>query len=143
MGDRGGLVADLPVLLADALYAQGRFDEAWQMIDQAYAEPSPATIGAPWLTKAKLLARRGQFAAARRLVGQAEALLSPTSAPLEQADVIEAKAEVERLAGAPEQSAACLRAALQIYEGRGATVLAQRVRTALVGLTGQPGREPA
>ena len=143
MGDRGGLVADLPVLLADALYAQGRFDEAWQMIDQAYAEPSPATIGAPWLTKAKLLARRGQFAAARRLVGQAEALLSPTSAPLEQADVIEAKAEVERLAGAPEQSAACLRAALQIYEGRGATVLAQRVRTALAGLTGQPGREPA
>jgi predicted ATPase/DNA-binding SARP family transcriptional activator len=144
MGDRGGLVVDLAVLLADALYAQGRFDEARQIIDEAYAEPSPGTIGAPWLTEAKLLARRGQFAAARRLVGQAEALLSPTSAPMKRADVMEAKAEVERLAGAPEQSAASLRAALQIYEGRRATALAQRARAALASLTAQPGPgEPA
>ena len=83
MGDRGGLVADLAVLLADALYAQGRFDEAWQIIDEAYEVPSPGTIGAPWLTKAKLLARRGQFAAARRLAGQAEALLSPAGCTIE------------------------------------------------------------
>jgi predicted ATPase len=144
MGDRGGMVVDLAVLLADALYAQGRFDEARQIIDEAYAEPSPGTIGAPWLTEAKLLARRGQFAAARRLVRQAEALLSPTSAPMKRADVMEAKAEVERLAGAPEQSAASLRAALQIYEGRRATALAQRARAALASLTAQPGRgEPA
>ena len=70
MGDCGGFVADLAVLLADALYAQGRFDEARQMIEEAYTEPSPGTIGAPWLTKAKLLARRGQFAEARRLVAR-------------------------------------------------------------------------
>ncbi len=108
MGNLGGLAADLAVLLADALYAQGRFDEARQMIDEACAVPSPDTIGAPWLTEAKLLARRGQFAVARRLVRQAEALLTPTSAPLKRADVLEAEAEVERLAGHPSSpQAAC------------------------------------
>jgi hypothetical protein len=63
---------------------------------------------------------------------------------MKRADVMEAKAEVERLAGAPEQSAASLRAALQIYEGRRATALAQRARAALASLTAQPGPgEPA
>jgi predicted ATPase/DNA-binding SARP family transcriptional activator len=142
MGNRGGLVADLAVLLADALYEQGRFDEAQQVIDEASAELSPATIRAPWLTQAKLLARCGQFAAARRLVGQGRARLSPASAPLVQADVLEAEAEVERLAGAPGRAAASLRAALQIYQDRQATRLARQATAALAGLTGQPG-EPA
>ena len=35
MGERGGYVVDLAVLLADALYEQGRFDEAQQLIDEA------------------------------------------------------------------------------------------------------------
>jgi predicted ATPase/DNA-binding SARP family transcriptional activator len=134
MGDRGGLVCDLAVLLANALYDQGRFDEAQQMIDETNAELSPATVNVPWLTQAKLLARRGQFAAARRLVGQGQALLSPTSAPLHQAEVLEARAEVERLAGAPGQAAASLRAALRIYEDRKAAALAERARTTLAGL---------
>ena len=35
MGERGGYVVDLAGLLADALYEQGRFDEAQQLIDEA------------------------------------------------------------------------------------------------------------
>ena len=89
MGERGGYVVDLAVLLADALYEQGRFDEAQQLIDEVNAEPSSATVFSTRLTEAKLLARRGQFAVARQLVGQAEALLSPTSAPMTQADVLQ------------------------------------------------------
>jgi len=143
MGDRGGLAADLAVLLAEALYDQGRFDEAQQMIDEANAGPSPAAVNASWLTQAKLLARRGQFAAARRLVDQGQALLSPTSAPLAQTRVLEAKAEVERLAGARGRAAASLRAALQIYQDRQATTLARRATAALASLTAQPGGEPA
>ena len=50
---------------------------------------------------------------------------------------------MERLAGAPEQAAASLRAALRIYEDRRATALAERARAALASLTAQPGREPA
>ena len=115
LGERGRYVVDLAALLADALYEQGRFDEAQQLIDQGvFAVVPSGTVFSPRLTEAKLLARRGQFAAARQLADQA--LLSPTSAPMRQADALLARAEVERLAGAPDQAAASLRAALHIYE---------------------------
>ncbi len=143
MGGRGGYVVDLAVLLADALYEQGRFDEAQQMIDQVNAEPSSATVLSTRATEAKLLARRGQFAAARQLVGQVEALLSPTSPSMLQTEVLTTRAEVERLAGAPDQAAASLCAALQIFEDLRAATLARRARAALTSLAAQPGREPA
>ena len=58
------LVHDLIGLLADALYKQGRFDEAQQLLDEAGTRPWN-TVYSTWLTEAKLLARRGQFTAAR------------------------------------------------------------------------------
>jgi predicted ATPase/DNA-binding SARP family transcriptional activator len=142
LGGHGGYVVDLAVLLANALYAQGRFDEAQQLIDQANAEPSTATVSTTRLAEAKLLARRDQFTAARQLVGQAEARLSSTSLPYLQADALTARAEVEQLAGAPGQATASLRAALRIYEDLRAATLAGRVRAALATLAAQPGREP-
>ena len=136
------LVHDLIGLLADALYEQGRFDEAQQLLDEAGTRPWN-TVYSTWLTEAKLLARRGQFTAARTLVGQAEARLSPTSSPMLRANALKARAEVERLAGAPGQAAASLRAALDIYEQQRATALAGQARTALASLAAQPGRDPA
>jgi tetratricopeptide (TPR) repeat protein len=141
MGQRGQYVIALAVLLAEALYEQGRFDEAQQLIDQANAEPSFAHGGSR-LIEAKLLARRGQFAAARRLVGQAEAPRSWMTGPIAQTDALTARAEVERLAGAPGQAAASLRAALQIYEDMGSAAQARRTRAALASLAAQPGGEP-
>ncbi len=140
MGHRGEYVVDLAVLLADAVYEQGRFDEAQQLIDEAKAEPSPGGFS-PLLTEAKLLARRGQFAAARGLVGQAEVLLAYPSSALMRADVLKARAEVERLAGAHAQAAASLRAALRIYEDLRAATLARQIQAALASLADQPGRE--
>jgi predicted ATPase len=134
MGHGGGWVVSLACLLADALYDQGRFDDAQQMLDQARAASHPDMLDATWLTQAKLLARRGQFTAARRHAGQAEALLSPASMPLERADVLEAKAEIESLAGALSQAAASLRAAIEIYEDRRAIALAERAKTILASL---------
>ena len=52
--------------------------------------------------------------------------------------MLKARAEVERLAGASGHAAASLRAALQIYEDRRATTLAEQVRAALASLTTQP-----
>jgi hypothetical protein len=91
-------------------------------------------LGATWLTQAKLLARRGQFTAARQQAGQAEALLSSASTPIERADVLEAKAEIERLAGSPSRAAASLHAAIGLYEDRRATALAERARIILASL---------
>jgi predicted ATPase/DNA-binding SARP family transcriptional activator len=142
MGEHGIYLVDLVGLLADALYEQGRFDEARQWIDEANAEPASGGFS-PRLTEAKLLARNGQFAAARQLVDQVGALLSQTSAPLWQADVLKARAEVERLGGAPGQAAASLRAALAIYERQRATALAGQIRAALTSPAAQPGRDPA
>jgi predicted ATPase len=81
MGQRGG-AADLARLLAEALYDQDRFGEVQQVIDEADADTPPDKTGVMWLPQAKLLARRGQFAAARQLLSQAEALLPPGSPPL-------------------------------------------------------------
>jgi tetratricopeptide (TPR) repeat protein len=141
MGDRYYL-GGITVMLAEAWYEQGRFTEAAQMTEEPSGETSPFYPRAVFV-KAKLLARRGQFAAARRLADKAEAMVPPTASPLDQAMVHQARAEVERLAGAPGQAAIRLRAALKIYEDRRATALAEQARTALVGLAAQPGAGPA
>jgi len=132
----------LPVIievLAEALYDQCRFDEAQHMIDEAHAPG--VGFGLPYgplNARAKLLARHGQFAAARRLVAEAEALITPASSALVRAGLLVVKAEVDRLAGAPDQAAAGLRAALRIYEDGGATQLAAQIRAALAGFPTNP-----
>ena len=93
--------------------------------------------------KAKLLARRGQFGAARRLADEGEALVPPTASPLARAMVHEARAEVERLAGAPGQAATRLSAALEIYRDWRATALAERVRSARASLAARHDGDPA
>jgi tetratricopeptide (TPR) repeat protein len=143
MAEHGAYTLSLAGLLAEALYEQGRFDEAQQPIDQANAGLSAATASITRLTEAKLFARRGQFTAARQLIGQAEAIPSWTSGPIGLTDALKARAEVERLAGAPDQAAASLRAALQIYEDMGSATEARRTRAALASLATQLGREPA
>src|SRR5215475_14206507 len=141
MSERRYLVA-VTAGLAGALYAQGRFDEAQQMADEAQAADVPdadAWSGALNL-RAMLLARRGRFPAARRLLAKAEALITPASSALTRAEVLMAKAEVDRHAGAQDQAAASLRAALRIYEDRRATQLAAQIRAALAAIAIHAGR---
>jgi tetratricopeptide (TPR) repeat protein len=139
IGQRSGAL-DLACLVAEALYDQDRCDEAQQVIDEANTDSAPDRNMEIDLTQAKLLARRGQFAAARQLIAQKGASVS--QAPLDRAEVLKARAEVDRLAGAPDQAAASLRAALQFYEDLQATARAEKTRAILVSLTTEPGREP-
>jgi predicted ATPase/class 3 adenylate cyclase len=140
MGERQ-LLALCTVRLAEALYGQGRFDAAAQMIEEPLDGAGWIYVARAAFIKAWLLARRGQFTAARRLAGEG-ARLAPAASPMAQATSHEAAAEVERLVGAPGQAAARLRAALEIYEDRRAPALAARVRTALASLAAQPGGGP-
>jgi hypothetical protein len=55
-----------------------------------------------------------------------------------QAEMLMAKAEVNRLAGRSDLAEASLREALRIYKDRHATALATQARTALATLTRQP-----
>lgn len=145
MGERGFL-SSLADRLAEALYAQGRLDEAQQPTEEAQAATMPGDIDAQarWrATRAKLLARSGQFPAAQTLLDEAAALVSPTSWAVLQAEILMARAEVNRLAGEPEHAQASLRAALRIYQDRHATTLADQAVAALANLTGHPSAKPA
>jgi len=144
MSERRYLVA-VTTRLAGVLYAQGRLDEAQQLADEAQAAGVPdadAWSGALNL-RAKLLARRGQFPAAGRLLAEAEALITPASSALSKAEVLMAKAEVDRLAGAPGPAAASLHAALRIYEDRRAPQLAAQVKAALATIAVHADRSTA
>jgi tetratricopeptide (TPR) repeat protein len=128
--------------LAEALYAQGRFDEAQQLANKIPAADVPdadAWSGAQNL-RAMLLAQRGHFTAARGLLAQAEALITAASSASTRADVLLAKAEVNRLAGAPNLAAANQREALRIYEDVRATQLAAQIRASLATIAAQAGR---
>jgi class 3 adenylate cyclase/tetratricopeptide (TPR) repeat protein len=145
MGERGYL-STLAGYLAEALYAQGRLDEAQQMTEEAQAAASPADLDAQarWrAARAKVLARSRQFPAARALLDEAEALVSPTSWAALQGEILMARAEVDRLAGAREQAKTSLHAALRIYQDRRATHLADQAAAALASLAGHPSAKPA
>jgi tetratricopeptide (TPR) repeat protein len=140
MKDRGwaGFAA---ALMADALYAQGHLDEAQRMTEEAEAETVPDDLvpQAWWrMVRAVLLARRGDFSAARVLLGQAEALIPPIWGAL-QAEMLMARAEVDRLAGAHDQAAASLHAAIRISQNRRAAALTDRANAALTSLTRPAG----
>ena len=137
IGERGYLASGLPKL-AEAVYAQGRLAEADQLTREAEALAAADDLDAQtrWrATRAKVLARRGQFTAARQLASEAEALFAPTPFAIPQAGVLEVKAEVAKLAGEPDEAAGYLRAALHIYEERRASALADRARAALASLS--------
>jgi predicted ATPase/DNA-binding SARP family transcriptional activator len=141
MGERGYLPSVLAGL-AEAKYALGRLSEAHQLTEEAeeLAAADDLEAQAMWrATRAKILAQRGQFTAARQLAGQAEALIAPTTSAHLQAEVQVAKAEVAKLAGAPAEAAASLRQALHIYQDRRAVALADRTRAALASLSAGPG----
>jgi tetratricopeptide (TPR) repeat protein len=141
----GGYLDGILAWLAEAVYAQGRLGEVQQLTEQAQAAAAAGDLDVQtrWrATRAKLLARQGQFAAARQLAGEAVALVAATSHASELAAMLVASAEVSRLAGAREEAEACLRQALRIYQDRGAVPLADRTRAALASLAARPGPGP-
>ncbi len=145
MGERGYL-STVAGVLAEALYAQGRLEEARQMTEEVQAAAAPGDIDAQarWRSvRAKVLARRGQLPAARTLLDEAAALVSPTSWAALQAETLLARAEVDQLAGESGQAEASLHAALRISQDRHATSLADRAAAALASLTGHPSARPA
>ncbi len=139
MGEHGYRTT-LVTLLAEAVYAQGQFDQALRLTEEAeaFAGADDFEAQARWrATRAKLLARAGQFPAAARLADEAVMLVPAASDDPVRAEFLVAKAEVSRLAGAPGEAEASLRRALQCYEDRRMVLLAGQARALLASLDAQ------
>ena len=134
-----GYRANEVTLLAEAVYRQGRLGEALRLTEEAEAITGAGDVDARgrWrATRAKLLARRGQFRAAVRLVDEAVTVIPARSGAPERAEFLVAQAEVSQLAGAVGQAEHSLRQALQFYQDRRMVLLAERIRALLVSLPG-------
>ena len=123
IGELGYLASAAP-LLADALYLQGRDDEALLLTERWAPErltvPEDVDAQVGWRrVRAKLLARRGDVEAAERLAREATASAAHTDFLDLRAHAVADLAEVLRLAGRAEESAAAVREAVRLYERKG------------------------
>jgi class 3 adenylate cyclase/ketosteroid isomerase-like protein len=119
-------------LLGRALLAQGRTAEA-----EALSHESEALAGddlkaaIAWRgVRAEALASRGEAAAAVELARAAVGIAAATDGVLDHADARLALAAALRAAGSPAEAAAEEARAAQLWEQKGATVLAERARAA-------------
>jgi len=133
IGELGYLSSAAPPL-ADALYLQGRDDEAFLVTERwdpkrlTVPEDVDAQVG--WLrVRAKLLARRGDFEAAERLAREATARTARTDFLDLHARAVADLAEVLRLAGRSEESAAAVQEAIRLYEQKGNIAAAAALET--------------
>lgn len=138
MGELGYLASAAPQLL-EALYRQGRFDEAlvlsdrWRADRLTAAEDLDAQVG--WRAmRAKLLAHAGHLAEAEALAREADALCAGTEDLELRARALADLAEVLCLAGRPQESGAVLEEALRLHERKGNLPASERVRRRLVDL---------
>jgi len=117
--------------LAQALYCQGRYDEAesWaRRGGEAGASDDALTQLLSRQVLAKVEARRGHFDDAHRLAAEAVAIAEPMQAPWEQGVAMLDVAEVLWLAGDREGAIARAELATSYFEIKGATVGLERAR---------------
>jgi class 3 adenylate cyclase/tetratricopeptide (TPR) repeat protein len=122
---------------AEALYELGRLDEAEEWArkgSEMGGSDDMATQILASQVRAKVLARRGQYAEAERLAREAVTAADTTDALVSQGDARRDLAEVLELAGERQGAAAALTKALELYERKGTVVPAQRVRERLAAL---------
>jgi tetratricopeptide (TPR) repeat protein len=135
-GQTGVLSVDVGEL-ADALYELRRYGEAEPASTESEQLAHDADVGSQivWRrVRAKLLARRGEYDNARRLIDEAIELADKTQSLEELGDVYRDLAEVERLAGRLDRAAAALAQALAAYERKGLVPMAERTRRELAEL---------
>jgi tetratricopeptide (TPR) repeat protein len=124
--------------VADALVAQGRFDEALAWTDKASEAVSSAELAlSVWwrCVRAKALAGLGRGEHARELATGALRLAERTDDLWLQADSLADLAEVLRLTGRPREAGPIAQQALRLHERKGSTALADRVRVLLAKLS--------
>jgi tetratricopeptide (TPR) repeat protein len=124
-------------MLAQALYALERLEEAdaWAGRTEELGASDDALAQMLWRqVRAKVLARRGEHAAAERLAREAVAIGEDTDMLDAQGDTYADLAEVLLVAGKADEAANALQHALARYERKGNLVSTQRAQTRLAQL---------
>jgi ATP/maltotriose-dependent transcriptional regulator MalT len=121
--------------LADALYADGRIEEAAQMADTAEAE-SAAEDAVNFAivdgVRARIAAGRGEFATAERLADSAVGFAFRMDLPKPQADALCARAHVLVASGRRAEAGRELEKALDLYQRKGELAAADRARREVI-----------
>jgi DNA-binding SARP family transcriptional activator len=137
MHDASGL-SNVAAELGDALYAQGRYEEADIWLGVAQERAASDDVSAQWSwrrTRAKLLARAGALREAEAIAGEAERIAARTDALSDRGAVLLDVAEVMRLAGRPTEAAERVDRAILLFERKGNRVSADAARALLTELT--------
>jgi ATP/maltotriose-dependent transcriptional regulator MalT len=130
--------SSITTVMAQAVYAQGRYAEAEALVDEAAAAARPNDVHSRIVmssTKAKVLAQRGDFASAERLAREAVDFARTTDFLHSQAEALVDLGEVLRLSGRADEAAAVVAEAIAVYERNGNRVAADQARTALADVT--------
>lgn len=136
-GVRGGLPT-LGALLAEAIYSQGRFEEA-ERVAFSIEELQPEAVVARSV-RAKAMARLGRREEAERIARAAVASLDQTEFLLDRAEAHMGLAEVLQLAGKPAEAALAIETALGLYRQKGSKVATRRA-SALLGEPRDAGQD--
>jgi tetratricopeptide (TPR) repeat protein len=134
--------AQAAALLGRALLAQGRVAEAEavSMESESLAGDSFKAAIAWRGVRAEALAARGEHAAAIELARAAVAIAAATDDLLDHADARQALAVALRAAGRSAEADAEEKRAIELWEAKGATLLAQRARRRFDELTAGQSR---
>jgi class 3 adenylate cyclase/tetratricopeptide (TPR) repeat protein len=133
MGDRY-YRSTLAGLLAEALYEQGRYDEAKELTIQSEEMSAPDDVSSQFLwrtIRAKVLAEEGQLAEAESLAREAVAIIRASEEPEAQGEALLTLAVILGRADRPADAEASGREALDLFVAKGNVVAEARARTFL------------
>jgi DNA-binding SARP family transcriptional activator/tetratricopeptide (TPR) repeat protein len=125
-------------LLAQAVYAQGRYEEAEQFSQEAAQAARPNDVHSQIIwrsTRAKVLARRGEREAAESLAREAVGLAEAGDFLQPHAEAFMDLAEVLELSGRGEEAAEAVRRAITLYEAKGNLTAAELAHARLERLS--------
>jgi tetratricopeptide (TPR) repeat protein len=117
--------------LAEALYAQGRDDEARQLteISEELAARDDLLTQVVWRrVRAKLMARQGRMDVAEDLAQQAVTISESTDFLNTRADALVDLAQIHHQAGRFDKANAAVAAGLALYEGKGNRIAGEKTR---------------
>jgi class 3 adenylate cyclase/tetratricopeptide (TPR) repeat protein len=128
-----GFLSSISYVLADAVLAQGRADEALELTERWHPDrltvPEDVDAHAGWRrVRAKALAHLGEIAEAERLGREAVAIMSATDYLEAHAAAVADLADVLHLAGKADEAAATSAEALRLYEKKGNIAAVRQLR---------------